>query len=564
MDWPLPTIARVPRPLVCFLLLAALVLPPLFAGLGESDCEYHMEVRTLAAAQETWMRQAENPSAWLVPSWNGEPRVNKPPLTVWIGMLLWSDLDPQSADVDVLVYRYRLFAVALTFLALLGIAWMGRAIGDSDTGWLAALITGTALLFMRFVRMASYDTLLLAFATMAVCAAIAAMHATSRRSALLRWTASGIALGLAAMTKGPVAYAIAWVPVAAIALASPSRWKHLAGALGAAAISAALVLPWYTTAISRVPHASDLMAREVIDAKNRAAPPWYYLGIIGLIFPWTLWLLVSLVHGAKRSASPQLRSALIWFAAVFVVLSLPGGKQQRYLLPILPAAGLLIATCIRDLERNDRRPKRLMVAHASLLLLASVLYGAFGVAQHRLLDVGILKGIEIARVPPWVFLITAALLALLARRALFRRRKGDAWLAALVTAAWISIAATPAMYGYVRGFRSVYRERPQVESVTRILGDAPVFHLLFDGPPGWRQQPDGKFLLYSRRQAPLVHIEDIPALPPNAFLLVLDDHPPLDRLRAAGWEVVTRFEDSRDGRILLKRRAAATEDSRTS
>ena len=82
--------------------LVLLTVPPLWFGLGDADCLFHMEVRAVASSQETWMRLADDAQAWRVPSWNGQPRINKPPLVVWMNLLAWAGL-PADAPVDILV-----------------------------------------------------------------------------------------------------------------------------------------------------------------------------------------------------------------------------------------------------------------------------------------------------------------------------------------------------------------------------------------------------------------------------------------------------------------------------
>ena len=60
-------------------------LPVMLSGLTQFDVTYHMETMTLAPSQETWRHQLEgDEDAWLIPSFYGQPRIKKPPLTVWM------------------------------------------------------------------------------------------------------------------------------------------------------------------------------------------------------------------------------------------------------------------------------------------------------------------------------------------------------------------------------------------------------------------------------------------------------------------------------------------------
>lgn len=57
----------------------------------------HTDVLTESRKPVTETTLPHDAWAWLVPSWNGRARVNKPPLLVWINLLAWSGLDPATA-----------------------------------------------------------------------------------------------------------------------------------------------------------------------------------------------------------------------------------------------------------------------------------------------------------------------------------------------------------------------------------------------------------------------------------------------------------------------------------
>src|SRR5689334_3793109 len=88
-----------------FLLLVALVVcqVPLMRGLARPDTSEVMEQFALVSAQETWMRQHAGEShAWTIPTLFGQPRLAKPPLTVWLYLFAWRDL-PREASPQTLL-----------------------------------------------------------------------------------------------------------------------------------------------------------------------------------------------------------------------------------------------------------------------------------------------------------------------------------------------------------------------------------------------------------------------------------------------------------------------------
>src|SRR5437773_1480215 len=101
---------------VTLLLALAVCLPPLLIGLSPSEST-SMEKHALVMSQETWLRQcAGEPTAWLIPSFNGTTRVTKPPMLVWLHMLAWWNLDATSSTPDQLMLRARLVSVTLALV----------------------------------------------------------------------------------------------------------------------------------------------------------------------------------------------------------------------------------------------------------------------------------------------------------------------------------------------------------------------------------------------------------------------------------------------------------------
>ncbi len=542
-------------------LLLALVLPLLLSGLHKGDCLYHMEVRALASSQETWLRQHSDPQAWLLPSWNGAPRINKPPLVVWVNMLAWSGL-PTDASVDVLVYRARLVGVGLALLTLLCTVWAGFTLGSRQLGWIAATVTGTSLFFIRQMRMATYDTYLVAFCALAVASALWAMQPAQplARNARHRigWVWAGLALGLAILAKGPLALLICGLPVLLVGLGLPRRRRLFLAGLIMLAVAAVIALPWYVFILKTVPHATDLLRTEFEANRERRAAPWYYFNILGLILPWCLWLMAGLwtAHRPRPDESTRLRSALLWFGAIFILLSLHTAKQQRYLAPILPAAGLLTAGALLFPAFRSANTAALLVRlHAGFLIILSLAYGGFGGAQSWLLDRGWLKRPELVGLPAWVFVAVTPALILLAvaiwRRTRAEHRETVAWL----TAAWMTLTATPALWAYSQSYHGNYEHRAVVERVEALTRGQPFYHLTGSYTEPRYVRPDPKFLLYSRRILPALNLHEALALVGPAWITA-PEHPEADReLQRHGWRPVVEYFDQGPARRLYHKPA---------
>jgi len=369
---------------VWLLVLACLVaaLPPLLVHLGERDVSHGMERLTLISSQETWLRQhAGEERAWLIPTDYGEPRLIKPPLVVWLNLLSWIDLKPESTHPETLVLRARSVSVIMAVLVLLGIFWIGRTLGDATCALLAVLVASAMFFLQREGRFSAYDIHLTAWATLSIAAALSAITSASRRSSIMLWLLAGFFLGLGWMTKGPIAILVTAVPIAGgLALLSQRRILDSIMLLASITIAASMVGPWFLYAFSTVPNAVEIWKEEYEAQKSDPAAFWYYIAILALVFPWTIWFIGGLLHPfmhAHDHSQARRRSLVpwIWLVGVVLILSFAEAKQQRYLLPLVPAAALLIARVLRDHAQSaDVRIKDglLRIPHWITLAAASI------------------------------------------------------------------------------------------------------------------------------------------------------------------------------------------------
>lgn len=543
--------------------LLLLIAPLLWAGIDAADCEYHMEVMSLASSQETWLRARQDPDAWLIPSWNGAPRVNKPPLTVWLHLLAWRDLDPARDSVDTLVTRARILAATLGLLSIFAVWGIGTLLHDARFGWLAAAITGTSLLFLRNMRIATYDAYLLAFSTFAIAAALFAMRPRGPPAGfaptVAGWLFSGVFMAAAYLTKGPISLLMTLIPMALIAVCLPDRPRNALGLAGAALLAAALTAPWYLYVLREVPAAARIMGGEYQATRTEFQPPWYYLGLIGLVAPWSLWLFAFWVEAARKRIDwrhPAIRVAGIWFLTIFIILSIPAAKQQRYIIPILPAAGLLMAALLSGIGSRNRGAWIAPLAriHGWMLIVVSVLLGVFALAHPWLLSAGLLKRPEIAHFPNWLIALLAVFLTMTAHAILKAARRMELDQLARRTAGWMFMAAAPLLVDYAYTHHARYQHRAEVEEVMRIVGTNVLRYAETPGLPNTSEVPDGKMLLYSRRIIPLWTPADGE---PEGFLMAARHEGLHQTLEHAGWSTVREFHDGNLPRRLYRAGADA-------
>jgi 4-amino-4-deoxy-L-arabinose transferase-like glycosyltransferase len=185
--------------------------------------EFHDSVENLNVATALEMRRG---GPWLVPNLQGVPRLAKPPLTAWVTAVairpstlrLLSVRDPalRAAAYDRLAFEVRWPALAAMCLTLAAVYQLGRVLGgphDGEVmGLVAALACGSCLLFLRYGRLTTTDCMLALW--------VAVANWMLGRAVLQRryWSGclgAGAALGLAVMSKGPVALVQTVLPFAA-------------------------------------------------------------------------------------------------------------------------------------------------------------------------------------------------------------------------------------------------------------------------------------------------------------------------------------------------------------
>jgi 4-amino-4-deoxy-L-arabinose transferase-like glycosyltransferase len=290
---------------------------------------------------------------YVLPHLNGLPYLDKP--VVFFAAV--------AASIEVLgANEFAARLVSLVFgLATAGLAgcfalrYWGR-----DAGLVAATATATAPLALGLSRIVIMDTTLSFFVVLALVSLFWAIESRSEEGTVppLRWSwlvwtllAWG-AMGLGVLTKGPVAFAVPLLVAAPFAVrrrASVAVW-HPLGIL----VMCALVLPWVWAVSREIPNfihyvvVTETWARMTTDELRRTEPLWFFLPILLLgTFPWSIVALSSLRPDSPTEASNDRGVRLflwLWIVVPLVFFSLSRGKQEQYVLPLVPAVALLAAS----------------------------------------------------------------------------------------------------------------------------------------------------------------------------------------------------------------------------
>lgn len=316
------------------LILVAVALAVLLPGISAPTSpsgkdEYLLTLRTPLAMMEA--------DVWVIPELDGAPRLKKPPLVYWLGRASYELFGPGLGSG-------RLVAVGFALLLLAATAGIARRLTGSDAAafW-SGLVLITAAGFAVEGRRMMLDVPVAALSAAAFWAALAAWE--SRRAWL--WALAGLAAGLGFLAKGPIVAVVAGSGALAC-LASGrwplaelrSRWWQL---IVAAAVMAAVALPWFWWVGEQVPNAADVLAGE-IEARQIGGFSLAPLGgFLVIAAPWALWAF-------SRSGEPRLDRTLWLWIALSLAPFLFVRTFERYLIgSIVPLAILVGAQFSRDI-----------------------------------------------------------------------------------------------------------------------------------------------------------------------------------------------------------------------
>ena len=324
---------------------------------------------------------------YLVPTFNGQLRPDKPILIYWLMSLPMRVLGPTELACRFFCGIGTAVTCWLTF-------FIGKTLLNPRVGLWAMTILATSLMMLYMGTAATADGVLLPFmvAQMAVFVGFATSPRRGWAQVLL-----GLAVGGGLLAKGPVG----GVPMLALAVTVgfargqyPTVWRLRELAM-AVSLGLALFLLWAWPA--NVATGGEFYRQGIgHHVLSRAAKPLehhggrfllylpYYLPVILIgLFPWTLFLpgTLSACLGRRLGGAPFRSIFLAWTVPLLIVMTLVATKLPHYILFIWPMAALAIGATLDAarqgaLARQDlrwlRRGAGLFVAMSTLSGLALI------------------------------------------------------------------------------------------------------------------------------------------------------------------------------------------------
>jgi 4-amino-4-deoxy-L-arabinose transferase-like glycosyltransferase len=324
--------------------LLPICLIQFFLGLGALPFHDKGEPRE---ALQVW--EEVHHGEWILPLRNGHEIPSKPPLFHWLA----GSISLAAGGVSELTAR--LPSALLASSSALLILWFGLQLPDRRTGIYAALILCTSFEWVRAARMARVDMTLAATMTAALVtfSVIASRAVPPRAACLLFYVFSALAV----LAKGPVAaILIGGVVIVYLALRRDlGRICRMHPVIGVALVLA-LAGSWYV--LASLKGGEDFLDKQLLGENllrflgtksgtgSHVKPFWYYLPrFFGGFAPWSLFLIPAAWHlSANRKRLDPLGELYpcTWFLVILAFYSASAGKRSVYILPLYPAAALIV------------------------------------------------------------------------------------------------------------------------------------------------------------------------------------------------------------------------------
>jgi 4-amino-4-deoxy-L-arabinose transferase-like glycosyltransferase len=309
----------------------------LFFNLWARSLENHDYLRYAEVSREM-IRSGE----WVVPHYNGEVYIDKPPFLFWLMAIpsyLYGSVTPLIARLPSAFSAW--IGVIILFL------WGKRIFGTIQSGLVAGGVLLSSYQYFFQARMAKTDMVLCLFVLLSLYFFYLGYSSFQRRR-MLFYGLSFFFMGLGVLTKGPFGLFIPFL-IIVVFLIKERKMRMLVSQewiLGYF-IFLLTVLPWILLFFHRVGLDESIKLVKETHILTRQAPFYFYfIEIWGQFFPWSILLPFLFIHLWRQRGNIWSSGEcffLIWFVVTFLLLTLFKYRASRYLLPALPSLGLMIS-----------------------------------------------------------------------------------------------------------------------------------------------------------------------------------------------------------------------------
>ncbi len=331
---------------------------------------------------------------WLTPKVNGIFRFDKPPLIYWLMGLFYSLPKNEVWDsLGTISARLPSALASLFLMLMIGdtiYCWPQKGERKLATPIVASLSFSLSPLLIVWSRTAVSDALLCGNLGISLLLFWRRMASNKKGNCISPW----VFLGLAILTKGPVAFILAALTISSFLLIQKD-WKDLLDKIKpkrGLLITLLLSLPWYILELIQEgkPFWDSFFGyhnfqRYTSVVNNHAEPIWFflYIMVIGSL-PFTPFLfhgifeaLKDLKISLKKDCIPSKSLfiyCLCWLGSVFIFFSISATKLPSYWLPAIPAAAILTSNSYTKLQNQKKAFSSLWIINLFILFGLSIAF----------------------------------------------------------------------------------------------------------------------------------------------------------------------------------------------
>ena len=312
-----------------------------------------MEARNIVTA-----REMVNEGHWIVPTMNGELRLEKPPLPTWIAGLA------ESISPDNISLQRDMAGLAALLLMLFMYLLAFELSRRYDFAMISTLVLITMYNVVLMGRTATWDIYCHAFMLGAIYYLYKGLirEGTQRKLFVL----AGVFLGLSFLSKGPVAFFALLLPfLMTWFILGNVKWRKKGWSIFWMIIIM-LVLSSFWYVILFIYHHDTVqyvLNKESTAWINHHVRPWYYYSsFISEMGVWAFVLITAILSPLFRKYDKFSKENLFficWMLLQVILLSCFPEKKKRYLLPVTIPVSLAVASMliywVDIFKRNARK-----------------------------------------------------------------------------------------------------------------------------------------------------------------------------------------------------------------
>jgi len=313
---------------------------------------------------------------WLVPHLNDLVYIEKPPLQYWATAVSYAVFGTH-------VWAARFYTGLCALLTVIVVAALARRLWGIGVAWRAGIMLASTLGMIVIGQQLTLDMSLTLFLTLTLAAFCVAQDPATLDGRRRHWMAlAWVSAAAAFLTKGLVALVLPALTLVAYSLLYRrfKPWSRLY-LLHGGALFALISVPWCVLMQYRLPQFFEFFfirehfERFLTRIEDRYEPAWFFIPVLAAgCLPWILPAARALGSGWRRANAAldfEPRTFLwVWVVVVFVFFSMSDSKLIPYILPLVPALALLMASSGEESLRRDLLRTSMGVVAAGVLLIA--------------------------------------------------------------------------------------------------------------------------------------------------------------------------------------------------